>query len=291
MLFVDAAFKSVCRWLRTQSMHVHALEGLPENLSTVSMEDARAAFRRAVESTPSDSDVHTALGVIAHLAGDYAQATTAFEEALRMRPEDYSLWNKLGATLANSGHSEAAKGAYAHALKHKPNYMRAWSNMGISYSNLGEYGAAAQYFLKSLILNRGAESVWGYLQTATVMLGSEEALQMVHARDVDGLVRLLGVATPGNPGDPEPGMGTATLAHPRMGAPGAPIVSSFPYKDIDGLNRGVGGPGQGLGVLGGVDERFVEGLSEAFAEGGMPELPPFGGEPGGFDPDAEVQVY
>ena len=272
-------------------MHVHALEGLPENLAIVSMADARAAFTRAVESTPSDSDVHTALGVIAHLAGDYAQATTAFEEALRMRPDDYSLWNKLGATLANSGRSEAAKGAYAHALRHKPNYMRAWSNMGISHSNLGEYGAAAQYFLKSLTLNRGADSVWGYLQTAAVMLGNEEALQMVHARDLEGLVRLLGVAT-GTPGESEPGMGTATLATGHGGVPGALNASGPAPWEVDPPSRGVGVPDhRGKGVLGGLDEGFVEGLSQAFEEGVMPELPPFGGEPGGFDPDAEVQVY
>ena len=288
-IFVETS-RAVCRWLRTQPMHVHALEGLPKNVATVSMQDARAAFTRAVERTPSDSNVHAALGVIAHLAGDYAQATSAFEEALRMRPDEYSLWNKLGATLANSGRSEAAKGAYAHALRHKSNYMRAWSNMGISHSNLGEYGAAAQYFLKSLTLNRNADSVWGYLQTAAVMLGSEEALQLVHARDVEGLVGLLGVAT-GNPGEPEPGMGTATLASGHMGVPGGPNTSSAPHWELDPLSTVDGAPGHGRGVLGGLDAGFVEGLSEAFEEGAMPDLPPFGGEPGGFDPDAEVQVY
>jgi hypothetical protein len=269
-------------------MHTHALEGLPEDLSMVSMENARAAFRRAVETSPWDVDVHTALGVIAHLAGDYAQATTAFEEALRMRPEDYSLWNKLGATLANSGHSEAAKGAYTHALRHKPNYMRAWANMGISFSNLGQYGAAAQHFLKALTLNSNAESVWGYLQTAAVMLGNEEALQMVHARDVDGLTRLLGVAS-GNPAELEPGMGTAALRPRDMGKPN---ISTSDWGPND-LDRGFGVMGDGKGVLGGLDDGFVEKLSEAFAEGSTPEIPPFQGErgPGGFDPDAEVQVY
>lgn len=258
------------RWLRTQTAHAHALEGLPEDLSAASMEDARTAFRRAIESTPSDADLHTALGVLAHLAGDFTQATAAFEEGLRMRPEDYSLWNKLGATLANSGRSEAAKGAYAHALQHKPNYMRAWSNLGISYSNLGEYGAAAKYFLKSLTLNRGADSVWGYLQTAVVMMGNEEALQLVHSRDVDALSRLLGVAT-GVPGGPEPGMATAALA------------GAF------------GGVGQGQGALGTgmpptVSNGFVEEFTNAFADGATPDLYPFWEQPGSLNAGAEAQL-
>jgi tetratricopeptide (TPR) repeat protein len=251
------------------STHAHAAAGVPEGAAGATLAVARDAFGRAAAATPRDADVHTALGVIAHLAGDYAQAASAFEAALALRPEDYSLWNKLGATLANSGRSDAAKGAYAHALRHKPNYMRAWSNLGIAHSNLGEYAAAAQYFLKALRLNGGADAVWGYLQTALVMMGAGERLAQAHARDVEGLIAALGVAE----GLQEPGMATSALGGvlrpdvPSVAAAlphGASMVaqhSMAAQHSMPARGEVVGGGARGL------DEGFVEELAKAVSDG------------------------
>lgn len=199
---------------------------------------ARDAFVRAAGAAPGDADVQTAVGVIAHLAGDYPAAVAAFDAAVRLRPDDYSLWNKLGATLANSGRSADAKRAYGAALRHKPNYMRAWSNAGISYSNLGEYGDAARFFLKALTLNGAADSVWSYLRTALLMQGDLDALGMADAKDVGALVRRLGVAE----GPPDVTINALDVA------PGESAGVGFSGEDF-GVGEGVDFLGAGAGSL------------------------------------------
>lgn len=181
-------------WLAAHPTHRTAAADATPRDSSQMLTAARAAFERAATASPADSEVQTALGVIAHLAGDFPRAAAAFEAALRLRPEDYSLWNKLGATLANSNRSEDAKGAYVEALKRKPNYMRAWANLGISHANLGQYSDAANFYVKALQLNGGGASVWGYLKTALVLMGRMDLMADVEARSLSALQQALGVA-------------------------------------------------------------------------------------------------
>ena len=184
----------VCRWLAAHPKHSHAAPSPDAGSTLDNLARAREALARAAQVSPSDADVQTALGVTAHLSGDFPAAVSAFDAAARLRPEDYSLWNKLGATLANSGRSAEARSAYATALRQKPNYMRAWSNAGISHNNLGEYREAARYFLKALTLNAEAEAVWSHLRTALLMMGDLQAMEMADAKHMEGLVQRLGVA-------------------------------------------------------------------------------------------------
>ncbi len=69
-------------------------------------------FESASAQSPSDPELHVALGVLHHLGRQYGAAVAAFERALQLRPNDYSLWNKLGATLANNSRSAEALAAY-----------------------------------------------------------------------------------------------------------------------------------------------------------------------------------
>ena len=184
-----------CSWLTADPQRAALVQQLQLHDKSQALAHARAAFARAAEAAPADTDVATGLGVLCHLSGDFAGAAAAFEAALRHHPEEYSLWNKLGATLANSSKSAEAKRAYAHALACKPTYMRAWANMGIAHSNLGDYEQAAQHYVKALTLNPEASSVWGYLKTAAVLLGRAELLEDVDAKRLDRVTAAVGVAS------------------------------------------------------------------------------------------------
>eukprot|EP00892_Ulva_mutabilis_P005938 jgi/Ulvmu1/3716/UM170_0022.1 len=228
------------QWLSAHPKHSLAATVTDSVAPSGALSRARDAFARAAQTAPADADVHTALGVTAHLAGDFPAAVLAFEAAVRLRPEDYSLWNKLGATLANSGRSAEAKRAYATALRNKPNYMRAWSNAGISHSNLGEYREAARYFLKALTLNSRAQAVWGYLRTALLMLGDLQAIEVADAKDVRALVQRLGVAE----GLPE----VATEGVEAGGAGGLGAGVGFGDDGDFGVGQGMDFLGAGAGL-------------------------------------------
>jgi peroxin-5 len=183
-----------CRWLVADPARAQAMGSLEPPDASQALPHARAAFERAAAAAPEDVDLQTALGVIAHLSGDFRAATAAFERALATQPDEYSLWNKLGATLANSNRSGEAKSAYFRALQCKPGYMRAWTNLGISNGNLGQYRDAAQNYIKALTLNPRGEGVWGYLKTAVVLMGRMDLVGAVDAKDLGALANELGCA-------------------------------------------------------------------------------------------------
>lgn len=238
----------VYRWISAHPQHCHAAAASGEAGDALAR--ARDAFGRAARAAPGDADVQTALGVTAHLAGDFPAAVAAFDAAVRLRPDDYSLWNKLGATLANSGRSADAKRAYATALRNKPNYMRGWSNAGISFSNLGEYQSAARLFLKALTLNSRADAVWSYLRTALLMMGDLDALEMADARSVEALVRRIGVAD-GVPDVDTGGLvggGRELLPGDHGAAPGGSVGVGFGEDADVGIGQGVDFLGAGAGA-------------------------------------------
>jgi peroxin-5 len=184
----------MCRWLASDPARAQSMVSLEPLDASQALPHAREAFERAAAAAPQDVDLQTALGVIAHLSGDFRAATQAFERALAARPDEYSLWNKLGATLANSNRSGDAKAAYFRALQLKPSYMRAWANLGISHGNLGQYTDAAGHYIKALTLNPHAEGVWGYLKTAVVLMGRMDLVGIVDAKDIGRLTAELGSA-------------------------------------------------------------------------------------------------
>lgn len=118
----------------------------------------KAAMRR-----PNDVNIHTVLGVLYNITGDYERATECLMRAIQLKPDDPRLWNKLGATQANGSHSLAAVQSYKRALELKPNYVRALANLGISFANQGMHTEAAQAYLATLARNPNAEHVWSYL--------------------------------------------------------------------------------------------------------------------------------
>eukprot|EP00192_Tetraselmis_astigmatica_P006655 CAMPEP_0117683932 /NCGR_PEP_ID=MMETSP0804-20121206/20753_1 /TAXON_ID=1074897 /ORGANISM="Tetraselmis astigmatica, Strain CCMP880" /LENGTH=738 /DNA_ID=CAMNT_0005494737 /DNA_START=148 /DNA_END=2364 /DNA_ORIENTATION=+ len=150
-------------------------------------------FNAALEATPQDAEIASALGVLYNLSRDYDAAVQAFRHALEIQPSDYSLWNKLGATLANSSRSGEAISAYQRALDLKPNYMRAWTNLGISYANLGDHVESAKYYVQALELNPAAANVWSYLKTSLLCAGRSELMPAVENRDLGRLKASLGI--------------------------------------------------------------------------------------------------
>ncbi len=79
-------------------------------------EQAKEAYRRALELDPSHPGAHLNLGRLLHESGEPAAAEAHYRRALEARPGDAIAWFNLGVALEDRGHPEAALAAYERAL-------------------------------------------------------------------------------------------------------------------------------------------------------------------------------
>lgn len=142
-------------------------------------------FQLAAQKTPQDAQVHSALGVLYNLSGQYPLAEEAFHTAIQCQPEEASLWNKLGATMANGNRSTEAIEAYRKALQLKPSYVRALANLGISFANQGRHDRACAAYLAALQRNGAAQHIWGYLKISLSSLNRPELVRLAEIGDVE----------------------------------------------------------------------------------------------------------
>jgi len=92
------------------------------------LDEAEAAFRRAIGMRPGDADFHTT-SARPWALGRPAEAEAALREALRLRPGNAVTHFLLGNVLARGGRGAAAAAAYREALRLQPDHAaraRSW---------------------------------------------------------------------------------------------------------------------------------------------------------------------
>jgi len=108
--------------------------------------------------------------------GDHKGAERAFRRGLELSPEDVELHNALGWTLFQSGRSAEAVTEYERALEIAPNHVKSHNNLALALVELGRLEEAADHFQASLDLEPKAE-IYSDLGFTMARLGkSEEAL-------------------------------------------------------------------------------------------------------------------
>lgn len=207
------ALRYLRRWIENHEEHQVLVEGLeppPDFQLKLWCEQVTMLFQRAAASSPLDTDVFVALGVIENINRNFDAAIQALSTACRLRPNDHTVWNKLGATLANSNRSEQAVVAYHQGLQLKPNYARSWSNLAIAHANLGQHSDAARFYLSSLVLNPEARHIWSFLHTAVLNMNLNsgyafEAAEAIEQQDLSAATKIIdGVLDPQSLPKPKP---------------------------------------------------------------------------------------
>lgn len=159
--------------------------------------DCYTLFQAAVEMNPTDSELHSCLGVLKNLSHEFDEAAVHFNDALKFCPNDPKLWNKLGATLANGNRSREALDAYDRALDLNPGYVRAQYNLGIAHSNLGEHQMAAKHLLRAIVMQQGGvttadgggsgrstREMWDVLRMTLNLMDRSDLVEMTWKQDV-----------------------------------------------------------------------------------------------------------
>ncbi|MFY9824059.1 MAG: tetratricopeptide repeat protein [Thermoanaerobaculia bacterium] len=109
------------------------------------LDQAMAAYSRALELDASLPDAHLNLGRLLHERGKTAEAESHYRQALTARPGDATAAFNLGVALQDLGRLRDAARAYETALGSEPGYADAHYNLAGVYEKLGEKEAAFRH--------------------------------------------------------------------------------------------------------------------------------------------------
>ncbi|HEY3215245.1 MAG TPA: tetratricopeptide repeat protein [Candidatus Eisenbacteria bacterium] len=107
------------------------------DLEPCDAEQARDAYRRALELAPDHVDARVNLGRLAHQAGDPVAAEASYRRALDLRPGDVTATFNLGVALEDLGRRGEALAAYQQAIASDPDFPDAHYNLARLYEQLG----------------------------------------------------------------------------------------------------------------------------------------------------------
>jgi len=115
------------------------------DLEAAAPEDARDAYRRAVELDPRHADAHVNLGRLLHEKGETRAAESHYRVALEIDSRHPTAAFNLGVVLDDMKRLDAAVAAYRHAIEVDSENADAHFNLAGIYERLGRKAAAIRH--------------------------------------------------------------------------------------------------------------------------------------------------
>src|SRR5436190_1515815 len=117
------------------------------------VEDAVAAFTRALELAPKMQVAQRNLEIAYHDTGYYDRRVAQLQERLRQAPDDRDARWELGRAYAILGAHEEATAEFEQLLAHSPKDVAAIIQLGLAEKNRGRPEAATEWFRRAVQLN------------------------------------------------------------------------------------------------------------------------------------------
>jgi tetratricopeptide (TPR) repeat protein len=118
------------------------------DLETHELEQARDAYRRALEVEPYHADAHLNLGRILHEAGEIEAAKDHYRLALEGRPKDATAAFNLGVAYQDLERVPDAIRAYSNAIEWDTRYADAHYNLSQLYEETGRSQMALRHLYR-----------------------------------------------------------------------------------------------------------------------------------------------
>lgn len=115
------------------------------DLEETAPDEARDAYRRALELDPAHADAWVNLGRLLHEAGDARAAAEHYRRAIELRPDDVTALFNLGVALEDLRMPDEAMLAYRTALAADPGCADAHYNLAHLYESRGDAAGALRH--------------------------------------------------------------------------------------------------------------------------------------------------
>lgn len=115
-------------------------------LEATDAEQARDAYRKALDADPYHAEAHINLGRLLHEAGEPVAAEEHYRLALASRPDDPTALYNLGVSLDDLGNAEQAERAYLAAIEADRSFADAHYNLARLYEARGDKTAALRHY-------------------------------------------------------------------------------------------------------------------------------------------------
>jgi serine/threonine protein kinase/Flp pilus assembly protein TadD len=150
---IDQAIAAYRRAVELRPDYVRALEPLGGLYGRKgAWAEAIAAYREGIRISPGRADPHNNLGVVLHRAGRRDEALVEMREAVRLAPNNALFRHNLGVTLMEMDLLDEAVEEYREALRLKSDYAEAHSDCGIALYRNGRLDEAIAEYRSALRL-------------------------------------------------------------------------------------------------------------------------------------------
>jgi len=132
---------------------------------------AEQACARALELNPNLDVVHTALGDLYRMTGEYERSATAYTRALSINPKSVDSLMGLGEVYRLQQHPDEAMEALRQAIGLQPGNWSPYNALGVFYYRQGEFLKAAEQFAYVVALDQDNMRGQANLATAYMLAG------------------------------------------------------------------------------------------------------------------------
>ncbi len=149
------------------------------------LSDAAASYRRALELDSSSAAVHNNLGNVLLRLGLPNDAAMSYRRALAIDPSFALALNNLGNALRSAGRLDDAIASYGRALAVDPDYAEAYNNLGNACLDSGRLEEAEKQYRRAIGLKPDFAEAHNNLGNALRRLGRLEAAVASYAAAVE----------------------------------------------------------------------------------------------------------
>jgi Tfp pilus assembly protein PilF len=134
-------------------------------------EEAVRDYNRAVELTPTWSELYNNRGLALRKLGREAEAMADFSKSLELAPDNAIVLYNRGSGHILAGDTDSAIGDFTHALEIMPNLPHALFNRALCWSQKGEHEKALKDYNRLLTLDPGYAKGYFYRSLVNEDLG------------------------------------------------------------------------------------------------------------------------